>query len=698
MRAGNHSDKVVWRTLVLLLLVVAFLPTDVFAEASTIARRRFAIHEEGLQWLGMRNNGELANPDYVSLHIPDLEYPGGSMTEFLYSGGLWVGAVKGGIPIVSTCTDGNNGTAEFGPLEFATDDYVSLDSLYSLGWLEKTTNPVTADDQAERKELGRYSGGVGRAYLGIGVRDVDDDGDGLIDEDPAGDMSRDYVDNDGDGASDGADSDYDGDAVVGSLDDDGDGLFDEDDSAVAGQELITVFVDTCETCVENADIDGFTPLGIRVRQHSYQWRETFADDFIIMDFEVTNINEETLHDVCVGTFFDFTIWNVTQHWAYEDDWTYYDETLAMAIGADDDFNDGLLSARYFGVRIIETSEASPPISFGSFSRLVEPHDPVDNAEKYAAMSSGDIDPDRFTPSDWRFLLAVGPLGDLDPGESMSVTFAVVNGVEEEDLLLHAKLAKNMWDNDFSGPTEPEPPEFSLSPNSRQVTIRWNSEAEQCVDRYTEKADFQGYNVWRTPDGEEWTLVQQYDQPDTIGLNEGWPPPPSSDEDFDYEIVDDGLMNGARLRYVVTAFDDGDNGDGIHTEEWDRLNSGMGVLESSRGEDVQQRAVPAAAVQAEGDIDNVYVVPNPYVGSSRLEQHGWSGGDGRIEFRGLPRECEIEIWTLAGDLVRELKHDSGLSWETWDVRNDEGDEVAGGIYVYRVSSGENEQIGKFFVVK
>jgi hypothetical protein len=194
------------------------------------------------------------------------------------------------------------------------------------------------------------------------------------------------------------------------------------------------------------------------------------------------------------------------------------------------------------------------------------------------------------------------------------------------------------------------------------------------------------------------LVATYDLPDTIGLNTGWPPPQSADEAFDYEILDEGLMNGALLAYVVTAYDDGDNGDGIHSEQWDQQHGGIGVLESTRGEDVQQMTIPAEAAQADGDLGNIYVVPNPYVGSSRLEQYGWSGGAGRIEFRGLPPECVIEIWTLAGDLVRELQHSNGLSWESWDVRNDEGAEVAGGIYIYRASSGENDRIGKFLVVR
>ncbi|MFQ6115885.1 MAG: hypothetical protein ACE5NG_17635, partial [bacterium] len=70
----------------------------------------------------MANFGELSNPDNRPAGPPtpfapqsavmnaELEYPGGSGTVFLFSGGLWVGAIKQGERIVSTVTDGDNGT------------------------------------------------------------------------------------------------------------------------------------------------------------------------------------------------------------------------------------------------------------------------------------------------------------------------------------------------------------------------------------------------------------------------------------------------------------------------------------------------------------------------------------------------------------------------------------------------------------
>lgn len=753
-----------------------------------IAERRYANHTKGLQWMGMANKGEWANPDNVPIFLPQLEYPGGSGTVFLFSGGFWVGAIRNGQMIVSTATDGDNGTGEFGGLEFATPADQQTDTR-SVGWLEKTKDAVTddmvlqafrggrylgkgvkekdddgdwtlADDvNADGKPSADYDGRPGVDDDGDGAIDeeilngVDDDGDGLIDEDvgsideawvmanaqlldylcddwtritpgdangdgvfdydpethidedPAGDISNDFLDNDHDGLFDMDDPDYDGDLVVGSLDDDGDGLFDEDDLARAGQEFIVAYADTCERCLDSPDVDGFTPLGVRVVQHSYQWSETYADDFMLMDFEVTNIGNALLEDVCLGTFFDFDIGHITQEGGArsEDDITYYIPELQLAIGGDNDGDNGLLQAQYFGVRVVQTPLAAVQATYKNFDRL-RGGDPEDNVAKYVMMASGVEDPPWDIIGDWRFLLAFGPLGNLAPGQTLPVTVAIVNGFDQTQIEVNARQAKAMFDADFRGPSSPDAPAFQARALDRGASIMWKSNAETSVDPISQYMDFQGYNIWRSPEGLTWTRAATWDLPDTIGLNIGWPPPASRVEGFQYQYDDIGLANGFPYRYVVTAFDDGGNGDGINNPQWDLRNNGVGVLESSRGVDLQQTVYPAVAVGAANDVSGVFVVPNPYIGSSRLEQVARTDESGvrqyykDIEFRGLPGECEIQIFTLSGDLVQEIHHDSGLSWYAWNLRTRRNQEITAGIYIYRVSSGGNETVGKFVVVK
>ncbi len=681
--------------MVVLIMSNSVLATAAYAEATSIqeiAERRYAVHHKGLQWLGMSNEGVFVPTPGESLWVPELEYPGGSGTVFLYSGGLWVGALKDGRAIVSGASDFDNGTNEFGQLEYGTVDDMANEEIRSIGWLEKSSDRVTAEDQENAKKEGRY--------LGMGVLGVDDDNDGRVDEDPAGDISNDFIDNDGDGLVDSADPDLDGDQVPGSLDDDGDGLEDEDDSARAAQELITAYVDTCADCLEAEDGDGFKPLGIRVVQHSYQWIEPYADDFLVMRYDISNIGADLLEEVCFGMFFDFDVGHMSQTGSErcEDDYAYYYDDLKIAVGADNDGDEGLLSSLAFGVRFIETPVSDPQTSYLNFNRL-SGGEPIDDLAKYMMMSCGRRYGDKKEEADWRMILAIGPLGDLAPGETMGATIAIVNGFDDEHLRYASIMAEKMLDPEFKGPTAPEAPIFLSQAGNKQVTIKWKNNAETALDPALGSVDFQGYNIWRTGDGETWTLVSTYDLPDTLGLNAGWPPPESLDEDYNYEVVDEGLMNGARLSYVVTAFDNGHNGDGIHPEPWDQQHSCVGVLESSREEEFWLTVIPAASTQAEGVLDSVYVVPNPYMGSSRLEGYGRDGERSRqIDFRGLPPVCEIAIYTLAGDFVQELFHTNGLSWESWDLRNEEGREVAGGIYLYRIGSEGNERIGKFVVVK
>ncbi|MBE0538589.1 MAG: hypothetical protein IH620_02655 [Ignavibacterium sp.] len=100
----------------------------------------------------------------------------------------------------------------------------------------------------------------------------------------------------------------------------------------------------------------------------------------------------------------------------------------------------------------------------------------------------------------------------------------------------------------------------------------------------------------------------------------------------------------------------------------------------------------------------YVVPNPYVGAASFEPQRFavSGrGERKIEFRNLPANCTIRIFTLTGELVQTLKHDGNITEGivAWDLRNSSNLEIAPGLYIYHVD-GENVGtfIGKFAIIK
>jgi hypothetical protein len=88
-----------------------------------------------------------------------------------------------------------------------------------------------------------------------------------------------------------------------------------------------------------------------------------------------------------------------------------------------------------------------------------------------------------------------------------------------------------------------------------------------------------------------------------------------------------------------------------------------------------------------DLERVLVVPNPY---RAREQWDRPGGN-EIHFINLPAQASIKIFTVAGDLVAELQHNDPVrDFERWNLKNGRGQDVASGIYIYRVESTVKRQ--------
>lgn len=96
-----------------------------------------------------------------------------------------------------------------------------------------------------------------------------------------------------------------------------------------------------------------------------------------------------------------------------------------------------------------------------------------------------------------------------------------------------------------------------------------------------------------------------------------------------------------------------------------------------------------------NLNGVHVVPNPYRASETWDQPGTN----EVHFVNLPKDATIRIFTAAGDLVVELDHsDPVRDFERWDLKNGEGNDVASGIYLYRVTSSSYEFRDRFVVIR
>ena len=104
------------------------------------------------------------------------------------------------------------------------------------------------------------------------------------------------------------------------------------------------------------------------------------------------------------------------------------------------------------------------------------------------------------------------------------------------------------------------------------------------------------------------------------------------------------------------------------------------------------------------------MPNPYFITNAWETDPFNR---RMAFTGLPANCEIRIFNLAGDLVKFIKHTETRApsagqptprpgelggTEFWDLVNDYKQLISTGVYIYHVKSDVGEQIGKFAIAR
>ena len=65
---------------------------------------------------------------------------------------------------------------------------------------------------------------------------------------------------------------------------------------------------------------------------------------------------------------------------------------------------------------------------------------------------------------------------------------------------------------------------------------------------------------------------------------------------------------------------------------------------------------------------------------------------------LPERATIQIYTLTGELVRTIQAEPMAGRASWDLRNEAGRPVGGGIYVYLVKGETGKARGRIVILK
>ena len=110
-----------------------------------------------------------------------------------------------------------------------------------------------------------------------------------------------------------------------------------------------------------------------------------------------------------------------------------------------------------------------------------------------------------------------------------------------------------------------------------------------------------------------------------------------------------------------------------------------------------------------DMDKIKVVPNPYVGTNAMEQaviNPFLNQPRRLMFTNIPSSSIISIFTTSGVKIKTITNNNITGGMVhWDLLNEEGLEIAAGMYIFHVKStfsdnslNQHEHVGKFAVIK
>ncbi len=131
-----------------------------------------------------------------------------------------------------------------------------------------------------------------------------------------------------------------------------------DPNAISEQDFVITYSDTLtdKFYVEDDPIDGpHFPLGIKISQKSYAWSYNYAQNFIIMDWEIENVAGNYLKNLYVGLYIDADVgWEGEPSDWYTDDvcgfqqWFYYERA-----------GDGMLDSSVINTAWIADNDGRP---------------------------------------------------------------------------------------------------------------------------------------------------------------------------------------------------------------------------------------------------------------------------------------------------------------------------------------------------
>lgn len=544
-------------------------------------------------------------------------------------------------------------------------------------------------------------------------------------------------------------------------------------NAVSHQDYLIDFTDA-NTIVPGTTTpiaDHLLPLGASVHLETYAWNYSFADYFVLLNYTITNNSANVWDSVYLGMWTDLVVRNLNvctdngSAFFSKGAGGYIDSSLAMYafdVNGDPGYTNSYGAVQYLGGEwrnlFVHSNNAAAFSSAGFQIPKVNCNfwgykafgsgqfqSPPDDVTRYEKMKNGLDFTDAsvvsylHNPSNNTQLISVGPLHDIQPGETVNFVLALVCAKQiptggttgatmdsysaQTELKQHLSWARRTFDGEdvnengildagedlnndgilehYVLPEPPANPKVKIVASNNKVEIYWDKNSENSIDPISKKKDFEGYRIYRSNIGDDLNadlgttknLIQQWDKPnDSIGYDNGFSSaklnsPVQFDGDtthFYYQYTLDNLLNGWQYIFTITAFDEGDAAlkleslESSYNQNTFRVFSGTAENNFTKNDSLQ-----------------VGVYPNPY----RINA-AWDGNTSstkKIYFYNLPQQCLITVYNLGGDVVAVLNHDGNnytgddSKWFQQYAGNTTNRIFSGGEHAWNLLTESNQEI-------
>ncbi len=472
-----------------------------------------------------------------------------------------------------------------------------------------------------------------------------------------------------------------------------------------------------------------TSQNIKIKRTSRSWSFRGFNDFIIITYDITNLNLEMINDFYFGSVFLLrpSLQDHNNHNGWNDALSRADDVVGIlnsdkmiyahdGTGAYDftagvgNWRDGsLLTPGFAGYAALGASASydgrEQPSNYFLSNYIV--HTSSFQLSKNTEQSlynilSGKDKSLAYTAGDTIDLMAIMSFGpyNLETQETISVSIVeAVNGLNLEDVInldgsemqeiqnryvtegldsLKSTIqnARNLFNNNYIlnyyPPPSPAKIDLIASPAEQSIKLIWEPIEDYWTNPITGRKNIEKYIVYRTDKefiGPYDVIKNRIRVHKTFDLNAYY-----NEEINKWQYNDSEISLGVSYYYTITAVDS------TGAESWytNRNESPLQAVSESRENTL-----------------NVNVFPNPFYITSGIPT---TGQENTITWTNLPSPCTISIFTSSGQLIRKINHTLPVGDASWDQRTNSRLITSPGIYFWGVESDVGNAKGSLIIIK